>query len=123
MAPARRGPGGPGLPVDQFALEGGKEALGHGVVAGALWAIADAAHRGDDPGVLQALAKGEGRVLAAVVGVVHEPRQPHFPRRSAAGAGQFHRRHDQLGAQMVGHAPADAIPAQYRLQHSSTVAS
>src|SRR5947207_4894252 len=50
-------------------------------------AVADAAHRGDDSRILQALAERERRVLAAMVGVMD---QAGVVRRSPAGNGQLH---------------------------------
>jgi hypothetical protein len=56
------------MAVDEFGFEGGEEALGDGVVV----AVADAAHRGRDPGIAQLLPEGERGVLAAMVAVVHQ---------------------------------------------------
>ena len=67
-----RGPGlgraRPGRAVDELGLEGGEEALGHGVVV----AVADRAHGRRDAGLAQPPPEGEARVLASVVGVVDE---------------------------------------------------
>src|SRR4249920_855554 len=67
--PAGRGPGGPGLGIDQLAFDRGEEALGQGVVP----ALAGAPHRQGDLAV-----SGEGRelaggVLAASIAVEDHP--------------------------------------------------
>src|SRR5260370_18365596 len=55
--------GAEGVPVEQFGLDGGEEALGDGVVEG----VAAAAHARQDAGVLHRLAEGEARVLGPPV--------------------------------------------------------
>jgi hypothetical protein len=75
--------------------------------------IAAAAHARQDAGLLDRLAEGEARVLRAPVGVMDEawlrpaPRPRHLELVD-----------DQLGAQIVGHRPADDL----RLQASITQA-
>ena len=54
--------------VQQFALERGKEALGHGVVVG----IAHRAHRGHHAGFAASLAEGVARVLATAIGMMDD---------------------------------------------------
>src|SRR5262245_25231260 len=54
--------------VQQLALEGREEALAEGVVVG----VAHGAHRGADSGLMTAEAEGDRRVLAAVIGMVHD---------------------------------------------------
>ena len=80
--------------VDQLGLQGGEEALGHGVVV----AVADRAHRRRDPGLAQALAEGQARVLGAVVAVVDEVRA-----RAAADDRRVERRGDELGPHVGRH--------------------
>ena len=58
----------PASAVDEFALERGQEALGHGVVI----CIAHRAHGGVDFHLLAALAKGDAGVLAAHIAVVND---------------------------------------------------
>ncbi len=53
-------------PVDQFAFEGGEEALGHGVVV----AIADRSHGGSDAELAASGPEAERGVLRALVGVM-----------------------------------------------------
>jgi len=63
-------------PVEEFAFQGGEEALTHRVVT----AVTHSARGGSDAGLLAALAEGEGRVLAALVLVVDDvcgPAPPH----------------------------------------------
>ncbi len=94
----RLGGGRPVGAVDELGLEGSEEALGQGVVV----AVADRAHRGRDPGLAQALAEREARVLAPVVGVVDEA-----ARRSTADDRRVKGRGDELGPQVGRHRPAD----------------
>ncbi len=54
--------------VEQLALEGGEEALGHRIVVG----IADRAHPGHDARFPAALAEGVTRVLRPVVRMVND---------------------------------------------------
>ena len=54
--------------VQKFALERGKEALGHRVVVG----VAHRAHRGHYAGLAASLAKGVARVLATAIGMMDE---------------------------------------------------
>jgi hypothetical protein len=54
--------------IQQLALQGDEEGLGHGVVI----AIPDRAHRGAYPGGLTAVSEGDGGVLTALIGVVDD---------------------------------------------------
>ena len=76
------------VPIEEFALERREEALTQRVVV----RVADAAHRRAHPGLRTALAEGDRRVLAALVGVMN-----HI-RRLALGHGHVQRREDELGA-------------------------
>ena len=51
--PGERGPGRPGVAVEQFALERREERLGDGVIQ----RVADGAHRADEPGRAESLAE------------------------------------------------------------------
>jgi hypothetical protein len=93
--------------VEQLALQGGEEALGHRVVQ----RVADAAHRGDQAGLLEATAERQAGVLTAVVRVMDKARGG-----IALGDGHVEGVQDQFGAQVVGHRPADD-PAGEAVQH------
>src|SRR3954469_2473708 len=54
--------------IDQFTLEGGEEALAHGVIV----AIADGAHRRSYARLVTAFAELNRGVLAALVGVMND---------------------------------------------------
>src|SRR5215467_12240302 len=54
--------------IQKLALQGGEEALAHGVVE----CVADGAHGGSDAGALAPKAEGDRRVLATVVRVVDD---------------------------------------------------
>src|SRR5680860_689910 len=62
--------------VDEFHFERGKEALGHGVVP----AVAFTAHAAREVMCGQQVAVGGGCILAAAVGVMHQPRPGCSPR-------------------------------------------
>ena len=62
---------GKAMAVEQLTLDSGEEALTHRVIV----AVPDSSHRRPDPGLLAALAKGQGSVLASMIGMVnHGPR-------------------------------------------------
>jgi hypothetical protein len=54
--------------VEQFAFECGEEGFTHGIIE----AIADGTHRRADPGFPAAVAEGNRRVLAALIGVMDD---------------------------------------------------
>ncbi len=56
-----------GIAIHEFTFQGGKETFAPGVVK----AIAGRAHRRAYPSCLTALAKGDGGVLAALVGMMN----------------------------------------------------
>jgi hypothetical protein len=60
-------PGGPGFAVEQLELQGAEERFGQRVVV----AVADRAHRAQQPRLAQPLAERPGGVLAAVIGMQH----------------------------------------------------
>src|SRR5262245_48766703 len=91
------------LASQQFALEGGKEALGHGVVI----AVADRPHRAADADGPTALAEEQRRLLAAMIGVVNDV-TPCSPLPDC----HCERSHDYLGAQVIGHRPANDPPTE-----------
>src|SRR3954453_5832454 len=62
---------GKAVPLEQFAFEGGKEALAQGVIV----SLPERAHRGPDAGLLAALAESQRGILAALVRMMdHVPR-------------------------------------------------
>jgi hypothetical protein len=63
------------VPVQQFAFQGGEEALAQGVVIG----VSDGSHRGANPGLPAPFAELERSVLAALVGVVDHPQRVSLP--------------------------------------------
>src|SRR5215469_235637 len=67
--PARRGPGGPGLGIDQLAFDRGEETLGQGVVP----ALAGAPHRQGHLAVAGQLSEAGRGVLAASIAVEDHP--------------------------------------------------
>src|SRR5262245_8627945 len=97
----------------QFALQGRKEALHHGVVL----AITDRAHRGANARSPAALLKGDRWVLAAVVGMVKDAGH-----RTAMRQRHIERRKDEFGAQVAGHGPAHEARRAGVEQASSTTA-
>src|SRR3712207_9272389 len=82
------GPGGPALPVEQFALHAGPERLDHAVVD----AGGDPPHRAEQAGGAQPVAEDPGRVLTAVAVDDCAGSGP------AAPAGQLEGVNDQLRA-------------------------
>jgi hypothetical protein len=90
-----------GLAVEPFAFEGGKEALAESVVK----AIADRAHRWADPSFSAAAAKGHGRVLTAMIGMMDDRLGRALSESHLEGL------QDQLRAQMSSHGPTDDPPA------------
>jgi len=94
------------LTSEEFALQGGEETLGHGVVI----AVADRPHGAADADRVAALPEEQRGVLAAMVGVVNDPlTRPPVP------DGHLQRGHDQFGAQVISHGPAHD-PATERVQ-------
>jgi hypothetical protein len=88
--------------IQQLALQGGEEGLGHGVVI----AIPDRAHRGAYPGGLTAVSEGDGGVLTALIGVVDDLLWP------ALGESHLQGIEHQLGPQVGGHRPSHHPPAE-----------
>jgi len=96
--------------VKQFTFQGGKEALAEGIVI----AIADRAHRWADPGFPTALAKSQGSVLTAVIGVTLAP-----PARAGVDEAfwvtllnrHVQGVHHQSGLEMSGHRPTHHLAA------------
>src|SRR5579875_2823609 len=74
---ARLGLGLEAPPAEQFAFQGGEEALAHGVVE----AVAHGSHRRPHPGLLAAFAEGERSVLAALVGMMDHAGRASAPER------------------------------------------
>src|SRR5271167_2095714 len=88
--------------VKQLALEGGEEALAHGVVE----TVTHRAHRGSHTGLLAAFAEGERGVLTALVGMMDAPG------RTALSERHVERLEHQLGAQIDLHCPAHDLAAE-----------
>jgi hypothetical protein len=78
---------------------------------GVVVAVTARAHRGHHAGRLAALTQGHRGVLRALVGVMDHPLG-----RPAVPQGHVARRQDQLGAQVLGHGPADH-PATEHIEH------
>jgi len=89
------------VPVQEFALQGGNEALAESVVVG----VSHRSHRRAYASLPAALAEGQRGVLAALIRVMD-----HTLRASLAD-GHFERVENQLGPQVRGHRPADHAPA------------
>ena len=100
---------GQGRSVDELSLDGGEEALGHGVVP----AFTLAAQRQHDAVVLGQFAVVAAGVLAAAVGVEDRP-----GRRAAVGEGHV----EGVGDRSVRMWSASAQPTTWRLARSITVA-
>src|SRR3954453_12911444 len=83
--------------LEQFAFEGGKEALAQGVIV----SVPDRAHRGPYAGFLTALAESQRGILTALVRMMDHVSRPTLAEGHVQGV------HNQLGSQMVGHRPAD----------------
>ena len=92
-----------GRPVEQFALEAGEEALGHGVGV----AISDGTHRERDSCVSAALPEGQGSVLAALIGVMDHLLRP------ALGDRHLQRTDHELCRERGIHGPADDSPTEH----------
>ena len=97
------------MPIEELALERREEALTQRVVV----RVADAADRRPDALRGAALAEGDRRVLAALVGV------KNHVRRSALRHGHVQRREDQLRRRCVSIAPGTTR----RLHASTTIPS
>src|ERR1044071_6267013 len=69
---ARLDLGGEAAPLEQFAFEGGKEALAQGVIV----SIPDRAHRGPYAGFLAALAESQRGILATLIGMMDHLSRP-----------------------------------------------
>lgn len=99
------------LPHQELRFQGSEERLDQRVIVG----VAHLSHRGHDPCVAAPPSEGEARVLAAPIGVVHQPwTRPAIP--------QCHvqRVQHQIDAQVIGHGPAHHLPAE-RIQHDRQV--
>ncbi len=90
-------------PVDQLALETGKETLRHRVVVG----ITDTAHRRAHAHLGAALAEGNAGVLAALVTVMNDAL------RFALGDGHVQRREYEIRRHLLADRPAHHTPAPY----------
>lgn len=93
--------------IDQLALQGGVEALGHGVVVG----ITHGSRRGADAQALAAPAELGRGVLSALIGVVDDPA------RIVLGAGRVLRGQHQLGVERSPQGPTDED--DWQIQESS----
>ena len=94
------------LPVDHFALKSCKKRLRHRIVV----RIADRSHGGHDAGFATAFAERVAGVLAPMVRMMDDiDRTPLCDRH-------VQRRQHQLGAQVIGHRPADDL-ARIHVQH------
>lgn len=87
--------------IEQFAFQGGEEALTEGIIE----TIADRAHRRADTSVPTSLAKGQGGVLAALIGVMDDIFWVTLLDRHAQGI------HYQGSLQVSGHRPTDDFAA------------
>ena len=94
------------VPLEQFAFEGGKEALSWSIVIG----VPERTHRGPHAGFLAALAKSERGTLIGLMDRIARP---------APVKGHVQGVQNQLGPQVVGHRPADET---LRRQTSKTTA-
>ena len=94
-------------PVDQFTLQGGEEALTHGIVV----AVAHGAHGGTHTGLTAPLTESQGGVLGTLIGMVHDLVRPPLTECHLQGI------QDQLGSQMRGHGPPDD-PAAAGIEHN-----
>jgi hypothetical protein len=90
-----------GCAVQQLALQRGEEAFTQGIVK----TIANRAHRGADASFPAAAAKGQGGVLATVIGVMDDLLGMTLLNSHVQGL------QDQLGAQVGRHGPTDYPPA------------
>src|SRR4029079_16593496 len=94
--------------IDQFALERGKEALGHGVVE----TVTDRSHRRSYTHLATARAEGDRSVLSPLVGMMDDLAG------SALCIGHFQRLQHQLTAQMILHRPPDHTTTEGIDHHS-----
>jgi hypothetical protein len=78
-----------------------------GLADGIVIAIADASHRDLDPGLGAPFGEQHRGELAALVGVMNEAGVG-----ATSGERHLERVDDELGAQMVGHRPADDPPRE-----------
>src|SRR3954453_23152988 len=83
--------------LEQFAFEGGKEALAQGVIV----SVPDRAHREPYAGFLAALAESQRGILAALIGMMDYLSQPMLAEGDVQGV------QNQLGWQVICHCPAD----------------
>jgi hypothetical protein len=90
-----------GTAIEQFAFQGSEEALAEGIIE----TIADRAHRRADSGCATALAKRQGRVLAALIGMMDDVFWATLLDRHLQGI------HHQRGLEVSGHCPADDFAA------------
>src|SRR5665213_2000523 len=88
---------------EQLALQRRVETLAHRIVV----AIANGSHRRSNALALAALAKGDRRVLAALIGVMDHVLRPAPEDR------HIERFEDEFGAQVVGHSPTDDATAEH----------
>ena len=88
---------------EQLALQRCVEALAHRIVV----AIANGSHRRSNALALAALAKGDRRVLAALVRVMDHVLRPAPEDR------HIERFEDEFGAQVVGHSPTDDATTEH----------
>ena len=95
------GTGGPVVPIEEFALEAGEEALGDGVVQ----RVADGAHRAEQPGVAKALPEDPAAVVRSVIRVGDRTLGwASAPGGHVDGVG------DELGAHVISDRPAHDAP-------------
>ena len=113
--------------IKQFTFEGGEEAFAQGIVPSTSLRVnspfADRAHRGADASFPAAATKGQGGVLAAMIGMTLAP-----PARAGVDDilrmvlldGHLESSQDQLSTQMSRHGPADD-PAAPGIDHNGQV--
>ena len=90
-----------GTAIEQFAFQSGEEALAEGIIE----TISDRAHGRTNSGVPTALAKSQGSVLAALIGVMDDIFWVTLLDRHLQGI------HHQGSLQMRGHRPANDFAA------------
>ena len=93
------------LGVEQLELHGPPERFHHRIVV----AVADGAHRAEQPGVAEPLPERPRRVLRAVIGM-QDRRLPPVASGLPADDRHAERVDDQLGAHVLGDRPADDQP-------------
>jgi hypothetical protein len=102
-----------GGPIQQLALKAGEKRFGNGVVV----AIPDRPHGRLNARLPTVLTKGDARVLAAMVGVVDDAvLWSPVPERHIEGG------EHKVGAQVIGHRPAECPEGAHRLKTSRTTA-